>query len=432
MRLKKWFNKLWWVSLIWGLPLAFFDTTIYAVRRWWGKYEPLQGTPRVTIQRVMRGFIMLFVFICIAYMHGSDARNAQQFIFSLYIMVLFGLLLDNWWLTAFLWWTIALFAYHNDPTGTLYVSNVFFGLVLYYIVKKAFTKDRIYLFFNAILWLCIANLTLMLLQLHGHDPIHMMKIHSLNKYVEVHRDPAGFMGYKAAMGMLMAMSMPILFSRANLASKIGAFAMFIPLYISRASSCMVAGIAGLLFVVFYQYRKFFWYLLVALLILCSLYIKYVDMPMGTMHERVGQWKTVIRDYTGYPIVGWGLDSFRNITKKKKQRYCLAPVNDKGNIHIPIWDNPHNLVVSLLFEWGLVGLIIAVGYVRSCIMRFGRSVKTRNLLALSGFIVVTCVVSVGHFPMFLAEFVVIIIPMVALFEIETEGVRDERVFAEQYY
>jgi len=418
--MKKFLRRLWWLSLLWKIPQAFFDTNMYFIRQWWGKYEPLQDIPRATVQRVMRGFLMLLVFMCVAYLHGVDARNAQQFFFSLYIMILFGMLLDNWWLTAFLWWTVALFAYHNDPTGTLYVSNVFFGLVLYYIVKKAFTRDKIHLFFNAILWLVVLNLALMLLQLWGYDFIHQMKIHSLNKFVEVHRDPAGFMGYKAAMGILMAMAIPILFSRANLMSRIGAFAMFVPLYISRASSCMVAGVLGLLFVVFYQYRKFFWYLLVGLVILCCLYIKLVDMPMGTMNDRIGQWRVVLRDCTGYPIVGWGLDSFRNITKKKKQKYCMPPVNDKGNIHIPVWDNPHNLVVSLVFEWGIVGLIIAVGYIRSCVMRFGRAIKTRNLIALSGFILVTLVVSIGHFPMFLAEFVVIIIPMVALFEIEIGG------------
>ena len=128
----------------------------------------------------------------------------------------------------------------------------------------------------------------------------------------------------------------------------------------------------------------------------------------------------------HPITGWGLDSFRNGTGEpggEKHVYAMQThaqiVSGRPKeLHLAIWDNPHNLYISLFYEWGVFGLIFLGGYIRFLALRFKNAIKTPNLLALTGFIIVFFVTSLAYFPIFLARMAIFIVPCFALFEIES--------------
>jgi len=120
-----------------------------------------------------------------------------------------------------------------------------------------------------------------------------------------------------------------------------------------------------------------------------------------------------------------LDSYRNVISgenifgkrwDKSFEYIINPEKIGNWVKVNKWDNPHNLVISLLFEFGLFGLVFLIGYLRQLSIWFRRAVKEPNTIALAGFLIGVLIISMGHFPLFLARIVVFVIPCAALLEI----------------
>jgi O-antigen ligase len=128
-------------------------------------------------------------------------------------------------------------------------------------------------------------------------------------------------------------------------------------------------------------------------------------------ERVTLWKMALMDAKCHPIKGFGMDSFRKITSSKNFQYMMG-----GDRSPSLWDNPHNLYISLGYEFGFLVFIILGGYIRQLIISFKKSSKNSNVIALAGFIMVFFVISIGSFPAFLCRTMVFIIPCFALYEV----------------
>ena len=362
------------------------------------------------------------IFIGIASYQGLPEREVLQAMFCLGIMLVFGVLLRNIWLSLFVLWTITLFMMFKMQTGLVYVTNMFFGCVLYYMTKVVYKRKHIDHFIKMLLSFVGCNLAYMVLQVLDLDFYYWLVIRTTNGSLSTvsNGDPCGFMGYKAGMGMLMAMTIPLMATRRTKYALLTTLLLFIPIYISRSTICVVGGISGYLLVLWYRVKRCHWWSAVVIMcLLGSLYVIKVDAPMGTLNTRPRQWKVVLRDCTKHPIAGWGLDSFRNFTQLKKINYADSITRVGNIVHVVQWDNPHNLPISLFFEWGIIGLLLLGGYTRSCIIKFRRSVKSPNVLALSGFLLVFFIVSLAQFPMFLGKFAIFIIPCFALFEISVE-------------
>jgi O-antigen ligase len=380
----------------------------------------------IDIKKIIRMVVIAFSFLSLTYLYGVDMRDAQQYIFMLGCMALFGFLLDNIWISCFLWWTIFLQVFFKNGAGSVYLSNVFFGCILYYLVKVAFKKEHIDTFINAILWLVVLNIGYMSIQLLGYDWIYklgMFTTEGFKGYVHA-TDPAGFMGFKACMGMLMAMAVPLLATRQSKWALAASLLLFIPLYLSQASICILAAIVGLIWVIWHKtmwtYRKFLVFLLIGLMVLGMFlfYIFKVDNPDSSMKLRLVAWQGILQDTVIHPVTGWGLDSFRNITETKKHLYGInltQMITQKGT-HMDYFDNPHNLYISLMFEWGIVGIIILIGLLRRWGLQYAKAIKEPNMIALAGFLLVTLVISIAQFPMFLSRLVVLVVPCVALWEV----------------
>ena len=239
--------------------------------------------------------------------------------------------------------------------------------------------------------------------------------------------PSGFMGHLSLLGCLLAMAVPLLASRRSKWAWVGAFGLFVPLYLVKTSLCLVMGLAGLLWVLYFRIPRKIWIISIVVVTLSGgMYMKHVDRP-GI--ERLVVWKSIMKDVAKHPITGWGLDSFSNITPMKDFRYSnvIARINStedefgheyKDVTFIQWWGNPHNLYISLIYEWGAVGLFLLGGYMRQNILRFKNASKDSNTIALAGFMLVFLGVSIGHFPLWIGRFVPVIVGSFALFEVST--------------
>ena len=390
---------------------------------------------REQVQKIARFFIAAIFFLSLVQVIGFPAREAQQLFFICMVVTIFGFLLGNIWISMFLWWTVFLTAHFKFQVSSTYLINVFCGCVLYYTTKAVAKKEHIEFFLNTLLWLVAINLGLMILQLFGLDFINKLARYTTEGFKGFleNYDPAGFMGYKGAMGCLMACAVPVLASRPGKWGLILAVALFLPLYLSKAAICIAGGLVAFLFVLWYKdlgfsVRGFYissraaWLSVLLVLVISGLcYMKFTELPMGnSIPQRLNQWKLVARDCVMHPIIGWGPDSFRNETERKKFVYAMSPnLMKDGGVHYSYWDNPHNLLISLFYEWGVIGLLILLGYFRFLALAFQKSIKDPEILALSGVILAVLVVSMAQFPMFLARCVCFIIPLAALFEVKVK-------------
>lgn len=380
--------------------------------------------------KVIRWAIVLLMFVSIFQIQGIyNAREAQQIIFMLSMILIFGLLVKNLWVTLFVGWTVFLYSFFKFTGGASYLTNVLFGAILYYVVKGSFRKEHIGFFIEGILWFVCLNIFYSVLQVSGYDFIFSHRDYSDGVVVDqINTLTTGLMGHKSIMATLLALSVPLMATRGNTTSLIVAGLLFIPLYFCGTSLCFIMGLVGFMFVLFYKLPKKIWLMLLIIPILFgSFYIKNVD---GIGKERYNQWFYSMKHWTMHPVTGWGLGSYANINPMKDFRY-MQSVRKKdynkdmyGNVtrnitFIEWWDNPHNLIISILHEFGLVGMIIFAGFLYQNFINYIKANKHLNTVGLAGFIIVFLGISMGHFPIYLVRMAVIIIPAFALLEVAIE-------------
>lgn len=369
--------------------------------------------------------------MCFLTLQGvTNNRESHQIIFMLLMISLFSFCLKNLWVTLFILWSVFLYSFFKFTSGSQYISNILFGSILYLITKSAFKKEHINFFINGVLWLVFANIVFMSIQLLGYDFIfNKLTFPGGIRLLVENKTPSGLMGHVSSMGTLIALSIPLLATRRSKWAWVGAIGLFVPLYVCKTSLCLLMGLVGLLWVLYYRLpKKLYIALIIPIILLGFLYSTKVDKPG---FERIVQWKQVLKDSYIHPFTGWGLDSYRSITPQKDWRYTQnvnkynTHVMPDGKVYYNItqifwWDNPHNLYISLIFEFSFIGLVLFMGYIRDLVLKFQVSTKDTNTIGLAGFIIVFLGISMGHFPIFLARLAILIVPCFALFEVSTDG------------
>jgi len=262
-----------------------------------------------------------------------------------------------------------------------------------------------------ILWVTALNLFYGVAQAAGFECIFKTQegLNVLGYHVP-NRSPNGFMGNSGIMAALCAMAIPLVATRGRRSLWIGAM-LLIPIFILRSSISLAAGVITLLFVAKYRLRKSAWIaFIVSACIAAACFLIFFDMP-GM--ERMNVWKTTMNDINHHPLMGWGMDSFRRYTETKPFVYVQGPQDSA----LSRWDNPHNIILSLLFEFGIISIFLLGGYTRQLSLSFNKTAKEPNTIALAGFLMAFFLVSLAHYPIFLARMVPIIIPCFALFELQ---------------
>lgn len=363
---------------------------------------------------------MAFIVICPIFYDPSKMltlRTYQEQFFQLGITVLFAVvLLESIHLSLFLLWAVFLYAYYGfPPIGGNYVMNIVWGCLLYQIAYKVMDRRNIHVFYKCVIGVALLNLVWVLLQISGVELIFLSK-------GEYNSQPVALLGLKAFMGMFFALSIPFLCRYSTWAPIL----FFVPIYLSECSVAMAAGVVSYLFHLFYYQRKAFWVGLVVLTLAAGAYIAR-DTKSGMFTDRFNLWKVTLRDAFKKPVVGWGLDSFRNVgevkpfiyfknvrTLESKKVYFKEMVHvreNKGQFPdtmkdfvqdgdtIDPWDHPHNEYVSLFYEFGLVGVVIfaclALGVWRAFY-------PSDDLICLMGFFIGVLIISTGQFPFHVAR------------------------------
>lgn len=372
------------------------------------------------IQKILRLFIGVMAFMCCINIIGLSTREAHQYIWVLVSYILFALLLKNIWLTLFVWLTVFLYSFFKFHGGEVYLTNIFAGCIIFYITKIAFEKKHIDYFINIVLWVLVANILYGILQVLDCDFVY--KFSESSKFMgAIFNSPFGFMSNTSIMASFIALCIPLIASRKGQFSTIVALILFPMFIILHSSTTLISAIIALLFIIFYKYsRKIFIISTILFTLIGTVFFVSKIDSLGT--ERLSQWKLVLQDTVIHPVTGWGLDSFRNFNERKKMVYGMTTeIGKKGEVvRVSIWDNPHNLLLSLQYEFGFIAIILLGGYIRQCIIWFRQSDKSRNVIALAGFIICFFIVSIGHFPAFLARIMIIAVPLFGLYEVSTRN------------
>lgn len=364
-----------------------------------------------TIKKIMRLFIGVGCFLCFTTIIGLHLRAAHQLIFCLFVIILSALLMKNIWATLFIWWACLLFAISKFECGQIYITNIFYGAMFYYITKVAFERRHIDFFIKIVLWVLCLNLFYGCLQILSYDFVFNSweNLNVLGVQV-IKGSPNGFMGNSGVMASFCCMCIPLVATRSKYSVWLSLL-LLIPVFILRSTSAIGGSFVVLMFIAWFSMNKKIWFLLLAgMIIALVVFLIFFDLP-GM--ERINVWKASLNDINQHPVVGWGMDSFRKYTATKPFTYVQGP----SDIPLSKWDNPHNLIISLLFEFGIISVILLGGYLRHIFVLFRASGKNGNSLALTGFLIAFLMVSLGNFPIFLARMAVIIIPALALLEVE---------------
>jgi len=360
--------------------------------------------------------LLAFMAICpVFYYNGlmfgkSTLRIGQEQFFQLGATVLFSVvILENIYISLFVLLTVFLYAYYNfPPIGGTYLINIFFGAVLYQIAYKVVDRQNVAKFYNVLLWLAVLNIAWMALQFANFELIFVEYGKGFNS------DHVGMLGLKAFMGMFFAMCIPFM-CRLN-PWIAGLF--FIPIYYSECAVAAVGGLAALGWHIWNQNKKAAIAFLCAASLLGAAYV-YKDSKANMYTNRFSVWKESLRDAFKHPILGWGLDSFRNVGDLKPFMYftkdtdnecvkfylhketqsLVPPKSLPPGTNVNPWDHPHNEYISLLYEFGLFGVLIFVLLVRDIKRRF---LNDEYVIPLIGFFITILIFSLGQFPFHVAR------------------------------
>ena len=374
----------------------------------------------------------------------SAARVSQEQSFQMAAILLFAVfIVRNIYLGLFLIWSMFLYAFYGFPTpsGSCLLS-LFSACILYEISYKVIDQDNIKLLFKIITWFAIANMLYMVMQMFGWELL-------FREFTRpgFQTGPIGFFGLKAIMGMFIALTIPFI----AIESPLVAIGLMVPIALSESSCAVVGGVASYLWILWHKSRKAF---VVALTILALGATVYVikDSHARMMTDRVNMWKVVLRDSVKKPLTGYGLDSFRSIGNTKQFIYwkdvrtletTAIDVKDtlewsntgkgyegkypniKNDDILDPWDNPHNELVMLLFEWGVIGVVLFSFLVYDMRKRFNSF--DSNIVVLAGFFICLLILSIGQFPFHLARVGVLIPIMLGAYYKLTDTKKEESLY-----
>lgn len=413
------------------------------------------------------GLILYMVFCTVFFWPGQpDTRGAQELFYQLSATALITLNLlffnPTRWVkpnsvtkgyAIFVVYSVILFILSRFQMGVTYMLNIFLsGLVFYSVLSigKEYTRKLL----KTIIWIGILNLFYIALQMVDFDFIFNIK-NSTGGILEGFCEPLGFFGMKASMGVYMALAGIAML----LVNPILAIVFAFPVYLSLSSGAMFALLCGMFTYYWWMKRKALLVIAPILAVLGVCYFTFVDSPTGMMANRPPLWKMALKDvmlgvnlntpqiqspYLKNAMTGYGLDAFRTgpivyildqVTHKTVRAIKIGNnllAEDQrmfymkdGSMFTPdghncdVWDNPHFSVVELIYNFGVIGLVI-VGFIfYSMVERFRRSVKTRELVVITALIVTFLASSISQFPFGIARIANLVPILLGLFVLNTE-------------
>ena len=379
---------------------------------------------------------LFIVIVPLFHSKSLDLRTIQEIGFQYSSIAIISLFFGNIWLTLFMLLNIFLISSINMSCGQGQVMNIFIGCLLFLVSRNYFKKNDIKMIYRPIVILSVLSILFMSLQLFGIDPIFQRQDAGGMRVPGLFSDPVGIFALKSSNATFLSISIPFLMALSSFTLYLSPL-FFIPIILCQSSFSMIAGIASFLFYLFYRNRKMFLIFLAIFSIAGSIYIfKDLKNDSMTFKSRFPVWHSCVRYALSNPI-GYGPDSYRNFTKHKdflfmsdeKYRHGIAkkfegdsmmfkyylPDNDiekekeLDNLlstidlsKMSLWDNPHNGYLTLLFQYGILGLLLLIGLMVEMYYRFIYSLKSHELIVISAALLAYFVASFAHFPLELAR------------------------------
>lgn len=387
-------------------------------------------------------FLMAFLIICPVFWHGGffagtqTLRLGQEQFFQMGTTVLCALfLVQNVYLGAFLSLAAAIYSFYGFPPASgMILLNILFFSLLYAVFYKSVSIKNFEQWTQALKWLVFIHISLMFFQAIGYDPVYS---HPLRFTQNI--DLVGVMGIKAFSGIFLALLLPFIAKNSLL---IG-FMMLFPIALSQSSCAFVSAIPVLAFYAIPKIRGRFIPIIILASFLAGAFYISKDIPNKMFSDRANLWFVATKDAMKKPLTGWGLDAFRSISDHKKFIYAkdtrdnksyqfgynaelkslIPPKGFRTDKPIDPWDHPHNELVSLFYEFGMVGVLLITFFIRDIVKRYLASPMIfKYTTPVFLFFVVLFINSMGHFPLHVARTAFIVPLMLAFFYKITDAER----------
>jgi len=180
-----------------------------------------------------------------------------------------------------------------------------------------------------------------------------------------------------------------------------------------------AAAVSLLSITWFLKRRLFLILFLIVMTACVGYVLYKDpFTQKLQSSRLGVWAATMQKGFERPITGHTNDSFRCLFPGKK--YFFVRMNKeegsptramskeqyeffvKNGKSLTVWDNAHNEYIQLFYEFGVVGVIFCIGFLRQLWRRFRLSRKNKDCVVMWAGILSLLVMSIGQFPFHLTR------------------------------
>ena len=248
---------------------------------------------------------------------------------------------------------------------------------------------------------------------------------ALQKLPEVTENFLGTIGNPMMLGSYLAvLTAPLMMYKKWLV-----IPLLIVLVLAKSTTGFIAVLTGLVFYLSIKQPKFTAMLIIVFLTLTFLHIVYDDAFMfkNGMSNRLPIWKRGFDIYISQTIKGNRpqlLTGFGYGTWKTTFPDCSKDITKvivgKDTIQHTAWMRSHNDYLQLLYEGGLIGLMLFMGFVGHIIHKFIRSTKTDELLLITTGLVIVSVNMIGAFPTKMIQCVPIIIFLLGGVEIFYEA------------
>ena len=386
-------------------------------------------------------------------------RVFQEHVYQMGAMILFSFFVGNIYLTAFFVLNCVLFVINGGAVGFDYVLNIFLALGLFSVSRRFFKIFSFKQIISCLLILGFINLLYLALQRFGIAPLHQSVDNAGMNANHTGQDITGIFYSKSVSGFFFALIIPILAS-INMIYVIFAFA---GIYFSESSVAILAGTIGLLFYTYsarsewrimvpyclptfqkFRFKKlsqgtkeFYpkWsVVLVCILIpVCLLYIFGHDQKTDpkSFTSRFHIWYAGVEKTFMRPV-GYGPDSWRNITKHKdfvfsgdeesraavsyqiegnkynftyyhpnqyNRRHGFAGIQPKN---ITFWDNAHNEYITIFFQYGFLGMFLFCLLIKDMVLKFRKSDYSKEIILVTSMLLVFAVAGLTQFPLHLAR------------------------------
>lgn len=392
------------------------------------------------------------------YVINKDLRHVQMNFFQISVILMLAVLHVNRWYGLFLGWaTFQMLFFQGSPDQSVVIQNIFFAGLLYHFITKYVVDCKKY--FKVFVWILAINVVWCVFQYFQIDPIFNQ---ANPQHQTIFSEYSGFFAIPSFLGNYAAVV-------ATLCLFINPLLLFfvVPaIIVSKSSFSMLAVCGGLLFYLWFKKRIVFWIALFAIVFAGSFYILKYDAPSGQFGRRIKLWGMVLKEGFKDQFFGHGIGTYNTkyaFVEITPEHTIEVAHNDSEiglmilnraikngnakvseymvgkNIHdidlkklkslcqndgfdFEEWGHPHNELILVFFEMGLFGVFIVFGFIFNLFRRFFLAKKDDELLALMSCFVAIVIVSMAHFPFYVARLAGPFIVIIAL--LETKLLRSE--------